>query len=135
MSGVGSQRQKRKCLPESNDHPPRQKNSDVFGVPERLEHILRFVPNTPDLAHRYIATRIQCTPADAGCSLQVTIVRAQNLRNADWMDGSLSDPYCVCKIPGKPKSAITTHVIDDNLNPVWNHTGKIGSYVAGDSLI
>merc|ERR1712226_1105467 len=30
---------------------------------------------------------------------------------------------------------ITTQVIDDNLNPLWNHKGKIDQYVAGDSLI
>merc|ERR1712008_216732 len=113
----------------------RQKKKDIFRVPERLEHILRFVPNAPELAHRYIASRIQCSAADAGCWLEVTMVRARDLRNADWLDGTLSDPYCICKIPGKPHSAIRTHVIDDNLNPEWNHKGIMKHYVAGDSLL
>lgn len=33
--------------------------------------------------------------------------------------GDVSDPYCVCKL--KRQIISKTKVIDDNLNPIWNH--------------
>ncbi|CAE8586537.1 unnamed protein product [Polarella glacialis] len=45
-----------------------------------------------------------------------------------------SDPYCTCEIAGKPHTQLKTKVIDDTLDPVWNHTSSMGGYAVGDSL-
>jgi len=67
--------------------------------------------------------------------LKVTVVSARGLRNADhFLGGGKSDPYCVCEIPGKPRSKFQTGVIQNELNPVWNHEAVVAGYVAGDSL-
>jgi len=67
--------------------------------------------------------------------LMVTLVSARGLRNADWGTlGGLSDPYCTAEIPGKASSRITSHVIDNKLNPVWNYTAQVYDYEIGDSL-
>jgi len=71
--------------------------------------------------------------------LRVKIFRATGLRNADWLPGrgkalGLSDPYCTCEIPGKPKTGFRTATVRDNLNPVWNHEGFITGYTPGDPL-
>ena len=74
----------------------------------------------------------------AGKALQVTIVRAKGLRNADWSAFSRkdkSDPYCVCEIAEKPHAKFTTKVINDDLNPNWNHVGQIEDYIFGDTLL
>lgn len=47
----------------------------------------------------------------------VTIVSARGLRNADWL--SKSDPYCICRVAGKPHTEFKTPVVKNNLNPVW----------------
>jgi len=50
--------------------------------------------------------------------LEVTVLSARNLRNAD-MFGGKSDPYVMCKLKGKLK--FKTAIIWDDENPVWNH--------------
>jgi len=65
-------------------------------------------------------------------AVKVTIVSARSLRNADFV--GKSDPYCECEIVGKPNSKFATAVIDDNLNPEWNHEAEITGYNVGDSL-
>jgi len=68
--------------------------------------------------------------------LKVTIMRAAHLRNADWMPGTgKSDPYCTCEIVGKPSTKFTSHTVDNDLNPVWNHAGEIREYIYGDTLL
>jgi len=46
----------------------------------------------------------------------------------------LSDPYCVCEVPGKPFSRILTPVVQDRLDPEWNYTREICDWEPGDSL-
>lgn len=67
--------------------------------------------------------------------LQVIVVSARGLRNADWgpFNGK-SDPYCICEIKNKPLSKTVTQVIDNNLNPVWNYEITFADYDFGDSL-
>lgn len=67
--------------------------------------------------------------------LRVTVVGARGLRNADWL--GKSDPYCVCEVRGKPdaKSRFQTPVIDDCLEPVWDHAGEIADFGSGDELM
>merc|ERR1719422_2163219 len=43
--------------------------------------------------------------------LMVTLKSARGLRNADFT--GLSDPYCVCEVPGKPSTRIQTQIVDD----------------------
>jgi hypothetical protein len=68
--------------------------------------------------------------------LEVGIIRATGVRNADWMGAS--DPYCMCVIPGKEpplgKSRLKTKVITDDLNPVWNFRDVMPGYKVGDNL-
>lgn len=52
--------------------------------------------------------------------LRVTIERAMNLRNADWLD--LSDPYVILEIRGGETKRFRTKAIIDNLHPVWEET-------------
>jgi len=66
-------------------------------------------------------------------SLQVTVLSCTTLPNADSMLAKASDAYVIVSIPGKNKK-FQTPVINDNLNPTWNHTDMIHDYVPGDSL-
>eukprot|EP00930_Biecheleria_cincta_P017070 TRINITY_DN13674_c0_g1_i1.p1 TRINITY_DN13674_c0_g1~~TRINITY_DN13674_c0_g1_i1.p1 ORF type:complete len:326 (-),score=49.46 TRINITY_DN13674_c0_g1_i1:627-1604(-) len=67
--------------------------------------------------------------------LQITVTGARGLRNTDFgSDHDKSDPYVVCKIPAKAYSQWRSKTIQDNLNPVWNQTFEMSTYVAGDSL-
>mmetsp|Transcript_79528 Transcript_79528/g.229984 ORF Transcript_79528/g.229984 Transcript_79528/m.229984 type:complete len:867 (-) Transcript_79528:181-2781(-) len=66
--------------------------------------------------------------------LMVTFISAKGLRNADIAFNGLSDPYCVCEIPGKANSRVKTPVIKDSLEPVWNYTTQVQGYEHGDSL-
>lgn len=59
----------------------------------------------------------------APLKLSVTVVSASGLRNTDWSlfdRNNVSDPYVVCKV--RNKEMFRTEVIDNNLNPVWNHS-------------
>lgn len=67
--------------------------------------------------------------------IQVTVVGAHGLRNADAGFSGLSDPYCRFHIPGKPSTKRQTEVIMNNLNPEWNYTETIYSYSHGDVLM
>merc|ERR1711971_518217 len=75
-------------------------------------------------------------PSKPPVPLQVTVVGARGLRDADWMPGGgKSDPYCVCEIPQKPQSKFQTPVIDNTLDPEWNYTTTLQDHVEGDSLV
>jgi hypothetical protein len=66
----------------------------------------------------------------------VLIKSASGLRDTDFLPGvDKSDPYCVCQIVGKPDTKVTTRVISDCLDPVWNEEVTVGPYEAGDSLV
>ncbi|CAE8686657.1 unnamed protein product [Polarella glacialis] len=67
--------------------------------------------------------------------LEVSIVKARGLRDADWLPGSgRSDPFCTCEITGKPATRIQTQVINDQLDPEWNFVGKVSGFRQSDSL-
>eukprot|EP00443_Scrippsiella_acuminata_P053132 CAMPEP_0115413128 /NCGR_PEP_ID=MMETSP0271-20121206/21913_1 /TAXON_ID=71861 /ORGANISM="Scrippsiella trochoidea, Strain CCMP3099" /LENGTH=287 /DNA_ID=CAMNT_0002837403 /DNA_START=51 /DNA_END=914 /DNA_ORIENTATION=+ len=68
-------------------------------------------------------------------ALKVVIVSCRGLRNADWMPGwGTSDPYCVCSIVGKRGQSFKTKVMQNTLNPIWNHHGELSGFAAGDTL-
>lgn len=69
--------------------------------------------------------------------LGVALIGARGLRNADnckIIGEGVSDPYCVCEIPGKPHSKIKTHVAMDTLDPVWDYEADVLDFAEGDSL-
>jgi len=68
--------------------------------------------------------------------LQIMIVGARGLRDADWLPGGgVSDPYCICEILTKPMSKVQTPVLNNTLNPVWNHEAEFPDYVPGDIFL
>ncbi|CAE8735649.1 unnamed protein product, partial [Polarella glacialis] len=67
--------------------------------------------------------------------LQVTIVKARGLRDADWAPGAgTSDPYCICEVKDK-FFVLHTETIDDQLSPEWNFQGTIPEFAADDVLV
>lgn len=75
-------------------------------------------------------TRISFPP------INVKIEGARGLRNADGLPGQgLSDPYCTCEVPYKPCSKFATSVVNDTLEPQWDHLAEVAEYTAGDSLL
>eukprot|EP00404_Azadinium_spinosum_P006335 CAMPEP_0180443000 /NCGR_PEP_ID=MMETSP1036_2-20121128/14439_1 /TAXON_ID=632150 /ORGANISM="Azadinium spinosum, Strain 3D9" /LENGTH=276 /DNA_ID=CAMNT_0022449279 /DNA_START=80 /DNA_END=907 /DNA_ORIENTATION=+ len=64
--------------------------------------------------------------------LEVIVQRATGLSNFDLF--SKSDPYCVCQIMGKPSSTITTPVVQNCCDPVWNFADVLPGYDDGDAL-
>eukprot|EP00747_Dinoflagellata_sp_TGD_P148046 gnl/TRDRNA2_/TRDRNA2_176872_c5_seq4.p1 gnl/TRDRNA2_/TRDRNA2_176872_c5~~gnl/TRDRNA2_/TRDRNA2_176872_c5_seq4.p1 ORF type:complete len:227 (-),score=55.87 gnl/TRDRNA2_/TRDRNA2_176872_c5_seq4:461-1141(-) len=71
--------------------------------------------------------------AAAAHVVSVTIVGARGLRDADWGRGS-SDAYCVCEVKGKPHTKFKTQVVNDSLEPMWNHTSQIEDYFRHEDL-
>ncbi|ETO12011.1 RNA polymerase Rpb1 repeat domain-containing protein, partial [Reticulomyxa filosa] len=49
--------------------------------------------------------------------VDVSIVKASNLKNVDVTPGDKSDPYCICTINDMSHQ---TKTIENNLNPTWN---------------
>jgi hypothetical protein len=69
--------------------------------------------------------------------LIITIYGCKGLRNRDRERDGKSDPYCICWVPGRPKTEFSefhTEAQRDALEPEWNHTGTLSDYVPGDSL-
>jgi len=65
--------------------------------------------------------------------LKIVVVSASGLRSAD--PGGLSDPYCIVDLPAKPTAnKVTTRVIDDTLDPVWNHRCELDDYTIGHAV-
>jgi len=64
--------------------------------------------------------------------LGISLISATGLRAADR--SGLSDPYCVVRIPGRPKSKYATRVIKATVNPVWRESCEIEEFFAGDEL-
>jgi len=68
-------------------------------------------------------------------ALQVSVISAKNLRDADWIPfAGSSEPYCVVEIVGKPNSRHQTHRRAQGTNPVWNFTTEFAHFSEGDSL-
>ena len=59
-------------------------------------------------------------------SVEMTVVSATGLRNADWSLSSSggSDAYCLVEIPGSNKG-FQTEVVENSSDPVWNKSGKL----------
>lgn len=73
-----------------------------------------------------------CSQIGAKAPLRVRILGARGLRAR--RRGPASEPFCVCEIPLKPGSKISTPVLSNTLDPVWNFEADIPNYAIGDSL-
>jgi len=71
-------------------------------------------------------------PANGKVSL--TIVGCQNLMDADWIGGGLSDPKVVGQIRGKQATKFETKVVNENLDPVFNHVQALDGMSATDYI-
>eukprot|EP00931_Biecheleriopsis_adriatica_P077976 TRINITY_DN5144_c0_g1_i2.p1 TRINITY_DN5144_c0_g1~~TRINITY_DN5144_c0_g1_i2.p1 ORF type:complete len:830 (+),score=127.23 TRINITY_DN5144_c0_g1_i2:87-2576(+) len=100
--------------PGSHAKPPDHK--ELIGCPFSVGVISRLLEGKP------------LTP------ITVTVVGASGLKNADGAFTGLSDPYCRFEILGKPSTRRQTDIIVNNLDPVWNFTGNVYAYAAGDDL-
>jgi len=68
--------------------------------------------------------------------IRVVIRSARGLRDTDFHPGvDKSDPYCVCEFVGKPETQTSTDIVNDCLDPVWDHLAFMGPYERGDSLL
>jgi len=67
------------------------------------------------------------TVSGSGDVLRVTVISASGLENKDGFAAGKSDPYVICQIKEKTekRSSFQTPVINDNLNPYWNHHGQV----------
>eukprot|EP00420_Gonyaulax_spinifera_P011486 CAMPEP_0197938738 /NCGR_PEP_ID=MMETSP1439-20131203/118614_1 /TAXON_ID=66791 /ORGANISM="Gonyaulax spinifera, Strain CCMP409" /LENGTH=812 /DNA_ID=CAMNT_0043561819 /DNA_START=44 /DNA_END=2483 /DNA_ORIENTATION=+ len=70
----------------------------------------------------------------AAARLQITVLSAQNLYNSDGFLAGKSDPYCIVEVPGQPQMKFQTNTINNCLDPVWDFTGEIDGFMAGDTL-
>lgn len=70
--------------------------------------------------------------------LSIKLIGATNLRNADGFLAGKSDPYCICQLAGRAKhtaeTKLQTKIIDDDLNPIWNHVGEISGFSSEDTI-
>eukprot|EP01006_Ploeotia_vitrea_P003510 TRINITY_DN112744_c0_g1_i1.p1 TRINITY_DN112744_c0_g1~~TRINITY_DN112744_c0_g1_i1.p1 ORF type:complete len:928 (-),score=114.69 TRINITY_DN112744_c0_g1_i1:138-2516(-) len=74
----------------------------------------------PELRKRWFDDHSPTTPFLLG-DIEVTIHRATGLPNMDTL--SLTDAYV--RVAVDDKKGVRTPTVDDNLNPVWNHTVHI----------
>lgn len=77
-----------------------------------------------------VGDKVPAMPVD----LQVTVVGAEGLPNVDGWAAGKSDPYVVVEVRGKQGVSFKTPVVDNNLNPTWNHRGEIHGFTDGDIL-
>lgn len=66
--------------------------------------------------------------------VSVTIVKANGLYNSDGFLAGKSDPYVICQVPGCKEKKFQTRVIDNDLDPVWDHRGIIENVLEGEPL-
>merc|ERR1711953_10370 len=64
--------------------------------------------------------------------IYVQIISASNLRNADFL--GKSDPVCLVQVAGMEESRIITAVIQNCLDPVWNHQEELHGFDPDDDL-
>lgn len=78
-----------------------------------------------------------CEAEDFFC-LHIRVIGARGLRNADlgrWGAAGLSDPYCKVSIIGKPMWEVSTPVVFNCLNPVWDFAATLEDYQLGSPLL
>merc|ERR550532_3212036 len=70
--------------------------------------------------------------------IQIDLMGASNLRDADGMGFGKSDPYCVVEIPGDqpghPKFSFRSQCVNNDLNPEWSESAVCENYTPGDYI-
>merc|ERR1740116_706486 len=66
--------------------------------------------------------------------VKAIIVKANGLYNADGFMAGKSDPYVICQVVEKPTKKFQTKVLNNTLEPVWDHLGVINGFVVGETL-
>lgn len=91
--------------------------------------------STPVQPATTVQTTVESSILDSGPqSIVVKILGAKGLRNADPAGFGVSDPYCVCEVVGRPDTKFQTKVVDNCLDPRWDHLALISLFAKGDSL-
>jgi hypothetical protein len=73
--------------------------------------------------------------SEPGSRLRIVVHSAAGLRPADSaIMGGKSDPYCICRIPGKPDSEFITATKKSTLNPTWDEAVEFDEFDPGDDL-
>jgi len=81
------------------------------------------------------ACRANAAAAVGAGKLKVTVMRAAGLYNADWGLAGKSDPYVTCSVQGRENNCkFQTPVMDNTLDPVWNHVAMLKGFVDGEVL-
>ena len=96
------------------------------GSPAELVIAVRVLGSTPKKAP---TKQSQETTPVLAYAVDMTVMSARDLRNADWSltSSGHSDAYCVVEIPGSDRG-FQTDVVEDSSNPVWNKTQKLVLY-------
>merc|ERR1711920_986209 len=82
----------------------------------------------PVYAGAQMATRV----VGAAGVLQVGIISARSLRDADWLPGGgKSDPYVQVEVRGKPHATFKTPVVNNTCDPVWNFSHDLREFGQG----
>jgi len=70
-----------------------------------------------------------------GCTLQVSILSARGLRDAEWLNAGEADPYCTCQIARRPSVKLQTPVMGSTVSPEWDYHGEISGFRPGEMLV
>uniref|UniRef100_A0A7S2GFV4 C2 domain-containing protein n=1 Tax=Alexandrium andersonii TaxID=327968 RepID=A0A7S2GFV4_9DINO len=87
----------------------------------------RFVDHMPDMYLDPLMSMLAKTEP-----LQLEIIAARGLRDADWF--GKSDPYVHVKLKGKSELCAKTHHVNGSLEPVWDFVTPVHNYEEGDDL-
>jgi len=104
--------------------------SGLQGALQRLKQEIVLQPLSPPKVDSRSSSPPHADPRML--KLRITVFGARGLRNADWR--TISDPYCICQITGRPGSCFRTAIVKDNLDPDWDHTDDINEFAFEDEL-
>lgn len=79
---------------------------------------------------------MESLPRAAKFRVKISIIRANNLRPADLslIGQSKSDPYCICKLAGRPETDVRTQTVMKTLDPTWKFECEMPCMKATDTL-
>lgn len=79
------------------------------------------------------SARREAFPPIGSVPLQVRISAASGLPIADR--SGHSDPYATCEVVGQPRSRVSTKVVEDSEEPVWDEDFVVHGWRPGDSIV
>eukprot|EP00913_Durusdinium_trenchii_P007395 g6954.t1 len=108
---------------------PREKDQEE-GDPLRFSGPLKPCGGSPTVGKSLAASAVSI-PGKWAYDLEVVVISAKGLRDADWMGSS--DPYCVATVQGRGKTTFKTKVLKATKDPVWNEKSKVQDFHDGDA--